>query len=147
MERIENIIDILLIPILPSLAILIGLYIQKLIKKAQADLQITNDSIVALRIGEATNAVVNAIQHTTQTYVEFMKDKGAFDEKAQVEALNLAKERARIMMSDLVQKTVVDVSGDLDLWLKTMIESKIKELKAMEVSSCEPIEKKAPEVL
>ena len=48
METLKNIINILLIPILPSLAVLLGLYIQKLIQKAKAELEIAEGSQVAI---------------------------------------------------------------------------------------------------
>ena len=129
METLKNIINILLIPILPSLAVLLGLYIQKLIQKAKAELEIAEGSQVAFRIDEATQAVIDAIQYTAQTYVDFMKDNDAFDVTAQKEALLVTVQKAKLLMSAAAQKTVSDVSGDLDAWIRTMIEAKIKELK------------------
>lgn len=129
METIENIINILLIPILPSLAVLLGLLIQKLIQKAKADLEIANGSQVSLRIDEATQAVMDAIQYTMQTYTEYMKDQGTFDKDAQKEALLISINKAKFFMSEAAQKTVIEVSGDLNGWIRTMIEAKIKELK------------------
>ena len=129
MTTVENIVSLLLIPILPSLAILIGLYLQKLIQNAKADLKLSETSQVALRIDEATQAVMDAIQFTTQTYVDVMKGKDAFDMAAQRQALLLTTQKAKLLMSETAQQTVTDVSGDLDLWVKIMIESKIAELK------------------
>lgn len=132
METVKNIVNILLIPILPSLAVLFGLYIQKLIQKAKADLEITKGSQVALRIDEATQAVIDAILYTTQTYTEYMKASDAFDPEAQKIALFMSIEKAKLLMSAAAQKTVTEVSGDLDVWIRTMIEAKIKELKEPE---------------
>lgn len=131
MQTLENIINLLLIPILPGLAVLLGLYIQKLIQKAKADLEIAQGSQVALRIDEATRAVMDGIQYTAQTYADFMKAHGAFDKDAQKEALLMSINKAKLLMSEAAQKTVTDVSGDLDAWIRTMIEAKIKELKEL----------------
>lgn len=129
METLNNIVNILLIPILPGLAVLLGLYIQKLIQKAKADLEIAQGSQAALRIDEATRAVMDAIQYTAQTYTDYMKDHDVFDQDAQKEALLMSINKAKLLMSAAAQKTVTDVSGDLDAWIRTMIEAKIKELK------------------
>lgn len=129
METLKTIVNILLIPILPSLAVLLGLYIQKLIQKAKADLEIAQGSQAALRIDEATRAVMDAIQYTAQTYTDYMKDHDVFDQDAQKEALLMSINKAKLLMSAAAQKTVTDVSGDLDAWIRTMIEAKIKELK------------------
>ena len=129
MNTLENIVNVILIPILPSLAVLLGLYIQKLIQKAKAEMEITQGSQVALRIDEATRAVMDAIQYTAQTYTEYMKDHGAFDHDAQKEALLMSINKAKFLMSEAAQKTVKEVSGNLNDWIRTMIEAKIKELK------------------
>ena len=129
METLKNIINILLIPILPSLAVLLGLYIQKLIQKAKAELEIAQGSQVAFRIDEATQAVMDAIQYTAQTYADYMKASDAFDQDAQKTALFMSIEKAKLLTSTAAQKTVTDVSGDLDAWIRTMIEAKIKEMK------------------
>lgn len=131
MEPLKNIINILLIPILPPLAVLLGLYIQKLIQKAKAELEIAKGSQVAFRIDEATQAVMDAIQYTAQTYADYMKASDAFDQDAQKIALFMSIEKAKLLMSAAAQKTVTDVSGDLDAWIRTMIEAKIKELKEL----------------
>lgn len=131
METLNNIINMLLIPILPSLAILLGLYINKLIKKAQEDLEVAQGTQMAIRLDEATQAVIDAIQNTTQTYVWYMKDNDAFDVQAQKEALRLTIETAKLLMSDIAKETITKVSGDVDVWVKTIIESKIAELKPL----------------
>lgn len=128
-EVLSNIVNLTLIPILPAVAVLLGLYIQKASAKLQEELQIAKDSKVALRMEEATQAVVDAVQYTTQTYVAAMKDKDAFDKQAQEAALKLSADKAVLLMSDAAKRTADDVSGDFDGWLKTMIESKIRELK------------------
>ena len=149
METLNNIISMLLIPILPSLAILLGLYIKKLIKKAQEDLEISQGTQMAIRMNEATDAVIDAIQNTTQTYVWYMKNNNAFDIQAQKEALRLTTETAKLLMSDAAKETITKVSGDVDVWIKTMIESKIAELNPLpyiENTVVEACENEGPEV-
>lgn len=147
METLKTIVNILLIPILPSLAVLLGLYIQKLIQKAKADLEIAQGSQAALRIDEATRAVMDAIQYTAQTYTDYMKDHDVFDQDAQKEALLMSINKAKLLMSAAAQKTVTDVSGDLDVWIRTMIEAKIKELKPIGLNSMSAESVDSPENL
>ncbi|WFF72659.1 hypothetical protein [Proteiniclasticum sp. QWL-01] len=128
MDTLENIVNVILIPILPSLAILLGLYLQNLIQKAKAQLELAEGSQIALRLDEATQAVVEAIKYTAQTYVDYMKKQNAFDAVAQKEALLMAIQKAKLLMSANAMKTIEDVSGDADAWIRTMIEAKIKEM-------------------
>lgn len=68
-----------------------------------------------------------------------MKDNDAFDVTAQKEALIMSINKAKLLMSAAAQKTVTDVSGDLDAWIRTMIEAKIKELKPIKLPEPLPI--------
>lgn len=135
MEQLERIVSLLLIPILPSLAILLGLYLQKAIQKAKAELALTEGSQIALRLDEAGQAVAAAVLYTAQTYTEYMKSKNAFDRDAQKEALLLATSKAKMLMSTAAQETIQKVSGDVDVWIKTMIEAKINEMKPVELKA------------
>lgn len=132
MQTLEQIINVLLIPILPALAILLGLMIRKQTDRIAAELGLAEDSQVALRLNEATVAVTDAILYTTQTYVHAMKEKGAFDKEAQAAALELATAKAKLLMDDAVQHTITNVAGDLDAWIQTIIEAKIGEMASIE---------------
>ena len=137
MQTIEQIVNLLLIPILPALAVLLGLMIKKHTEKIAAELGLAEDSMIALRLNEATIAVTEAIQFTAQTYVDAMKDRNAFDEIAQKAAVEMATAKAKLLMDAAVQTTITNVAGDLDAWIQTIIEAQINEMATTKLEQCE----------
>lgn len=137
MQTIEQIVNLLLIPILPALAVLLGLMIKKQTEKIAAELGLAEDNMIALRLNEATIAVTEAIQFTAQTYVDAMKDRNAFDEIAQKAAVEMATAKAKLLMDAAVQTTITNVAGDLDAWIQTIIEAQINEMATTKLEQCE----------
>lgn len=138
-ELLENIVSVILIPLLPSLAILLGLYVRSITRKLEEELKLDKDSRTALRMQEATNAVIDAVQYTTQTYVDFMKKHNAFDNEAQKEAMRLSREKAMLLLDASSKDLIQNISGDLDSWLTTMIESKLLETKPLNLHAGSPL--------
>lgn len=78
---------------------------------------------------EATNVVLSAVRATFQTYVESLKNTGAFTSEAQLEALNKAKATIFSQLSNEVKDYITNNYGDLNEWITTQIESSIQVLK------------------
>ena len=73
--------------------------------------------------------VTRAVMTITQTYVESMKKKNAFDEKAQKEALNKCLAIINTQLTQELKDYVEENFGDLQSYLLTLIESTILGLK------------------
>lgn len=73
--------------------------------------------------------VLRAVMTVTQTYVESMKKKNAFDEKAQKEALNKCVAIINTQLTQELKDYVEENFGDLQSYLLTLIESTILGLK------------------
>lgn len=74
-------------------------------------------------VNTAVEVVVDAVNATTQTYVESLKKQGAFTKEAQIIAFNQSRSAAIAQISESTKKLIIDKYGDFDLWLKNKIES------------------------
>ena len=84
------------------------------------DLSITNKYLL-----ELNDLVWDVASATTQTYVSELKDKGVFDRKAQREAFLLTRDAVKHLMSDGMKRTVAGARGDLDDYLRFLIEAAV----------------------
>lgn len=73
--------------------------------------------------------VTRAVMTVTQTYVESMKKKNAFDEKAQKGALNKCLAIINTQLTQELKDYVEENFGDIQSYLLTLIESTILGLK------------------
>lgn len=78
----------------------------------------------------AGDIVTQAVKETAQTYVDSLKKTGAFDEIAQREAFNRAKETALKMLTKDAIEAIEMVYGDINTWLRSKIESAVNDNKA-----------------
>ena len=80
-------------------------------------------------LNDGLTVLENSVKYTYQTYVEGMKDKDIFDEAAQKQALQMAKDKALSMLSEGFIETIKNLYGHVNNWLETNIESTIYTLK------------------
>ena len=80
-------------------------------------------------LNDGLTVLETSVKYTYQTYVEGMKDKDIFDEAAQKQALQMAKDKALSMLSEGFINMIKDMYGDVNNWLETNIESTIYTLK------------------
>ena len=95
-----------------------------LAKKQEATARMQSESAKRL-LEEACDAVTNAVLCTNQTYVDALKESGTFSPENQKEAFRRAYEAALSIMSEEAAAFVGNLCGDLDAWLKTMIEARV----------------------
>lgn len=115
--------DVLLqvIKILAGLVASVGIpYIVSVIKK-----YIKNDKINEY-IERADDYLSDAVLMVTQTFVDNCKKEGKFDAEAQKKAFQMAADAWLAMMSDEMKKIILKEVGDLETYIKTKIESKVK---------------------
>ena len=125
-EILTTLVQVVVIPAIPVLVTYLVKYL-----KAKADQTTTkiNNELIRTYLQEATDAVLQAVTYTAQTYVDTLKKQGKFDKEAQQKAFNTAKDIALKLLTDEAKQMIEDLYGDLMLWLETKIEQTVKEQK------------------
>jgi len=120
---IREIIEGLLVPILPILTA----YIISLLRKKTADIE-ENTKLTSYSkyINILENAVETAVDAVSQTVVDTAKKNGNFDSNAQAEALNLAKSKVGAIVSNNAKNAITEAHSDFDAYVNDKIEAYIK---------------------
>lgn len=118
--------------VLPLLVAVSGYVIAYLRKKAAEVSGNIEDKTIRTYVQEANDIVIQAVDTLFQTYVNELKSKGQFDKQAQLEAFNKAKDISLALMSTDAKEVLIQLYGDLDLWIKTKIEQAVKRDKDLE---------------
>lgn len=118
--------------VLPLLVAVSGYVIAYLRKKAAEVSGNIEDKIIRTYVQEANDIVIQAVDTLFQTYVNELKSKGEFDKQAQLEAFEKAKDISLALMSTDAKEVLIQLYGDLDLWIKTKIEQAVKRDKDLE---------------
>ena len=87
------------------------------------------DAKAANFLNTLTTIVFNCVQEVYQTYVESLKNSGSFNEAAPKEAYNRCLSKVKTQLAPEVVDYVMKNFGDLDSYLKSLIESAIYSLK------------------
>lgn len=77
----------------------------------------------------AQSIISSAVESTTQTYVDALKKAGQFNEEAQKTAKEKALAIAKKMLTEEVRNAIVEVYGDLDTYLDSMLETMVHQNK------------------
>lgn len=96
--------------------------------KSLINTKIKNEKARAL-LNSATTVVSNVVKATYQTYVESIKGTDAWTKDAQEKALQNAVTAARSQLSEEVEKYISDNFGDVETWIKSLIETTLYNLK------------------
>lgn len=72
---------------------------------------------------------MDAVLYANQVYTDSLKASGRFDEAAQKEAFNRAYVEAINLISDQAKKTIEQLYGSFDKWLKLKIEAAVNSAK------------------
>lgn len=114
---------------LPLLVAVLGYLIAYLRKKAAEVTANIENQTIRFYIEEANEIVFQAVETLFQTYVDDLKKKGQFTKEAQQEAFNRAKDITLQLLSAEAREILIEIYGDLDLWIKTKIEQAVKQNK------------------
>ena len=104
-------------------------YIQRAGERAQAN---TDDIKVQGYIKEITDAISDAVEATSQTYVDALKKAGKFDDEAQREAARRALTACIASISPAANAFIKSVYGDFEVYLKNKIEAEVRKQKKAE---------------
>ena len=101
-----------------------------LIKKAGTALtdqieEKTKSDKLAQGVQRASDIVEQVVVAITQTYVDDLKKSGSFDEDAQKQALQMAREAASELISSEVQQLISENYNNFTDWLLSAIEAAV----------------------
>lgn len=77
-------------------------------------------------IDKAQNVIVQCVDYVNQTYVDALKEEGKFDKDAQKIAFARSREYVLRMIDDKAKEAVIEIFGDFELWVDSMIESSVR---------------------
>lgn len=77
-------------------------------------------------IEEITTAVAEAVQSTSQTYVDALKEQGSFDKEAQEKARNTAILTVLRILSPAAKKYIESVCDNTEEYLTAKIEAEVR---------------------
>jgi ribosome-binding factor A len=78
---------------------------------------------------DLTNIIMSSVMTIAQTYVDSLKQQGAFTEEKQKEAFNKCLALIKEQLTPELKKYIEDNFGDMEAYLKSQIESMIKSMK------------------
>lgn len=85
-------------------------------------------------IDNAQNIVTSIVESINQTFVDSLKASGNFNEEAQKKAKEDAIAKAKELLSEETIDAVEVLHGDINVYLDTVIERIVSELKKIKVS-------------
>jgi hypothetical protein len=126
MEFVKNILYILITAAVPVLTTYLCKFLYT--KWTEGKVHIENEKI-ANTLDNVIQIVLDAVEATNQTFVDELKKKGEFTEESALEAFNTTKEIVLDMLSEDAADVIATVYGDIDVYLDTLIEATVRQLK------------------
>lgn len=126
MEFIKDLLYILITAAVPVLTTYICKFLYT--KWTESKTNIKNKQVQDT-LDKVTNMALDVVQSTNQTFVDSLKKNGEFTKEAAIEAFNKSKETILKMLSYDAVMIITDIYGDIDVYLDTLIESLVKQLK------------------
>ena len=111
---------------IPALTVVFGWGLNKAVSIANSYI---SNKFAQNCLQNAANAVFNAVQYVNQTYVDALKEADKFDEDAQRIAYDRALAAAKKALTQETVTFIKETFGDLDSYLKPMIESQVRSQK------------------
>ncbi|EOS77842.1 hypothetical protein C819_00457 [Lachnospiraceae bacterium 10-1] len=133
MMEISEVINYILYIILTAVLPVVAAYAVSLIKAKIIESGLIADAakneVIGQIIESALSDVMDAVLYVNQVYTDSLKASGRFDEAAQKEAFNRAYVEAINLISDQAKKTIEQLYGSFDKWLKLKIEAAVSSVK------------------
>ena len=103
--------------------IVVSLCIPYIVKLAKD--KIHNDRVNKY-VDKAENVIGQIVDFVNQTYVDGLKKEGKFDKEQQEVAFEMSKDYAMRLINEETKKACIELFGDFELWLNSMIESSVR---------------------
>lgn len=126
MEVLKDLLYILITAAVPVLTAYVCKFLYA--KWTEGKVKIENEKI-STTLDSVIKMVLGVVESVNQTFVDELKKKGAFTEDSAKEAFNKSKETALKMLSNESADIITKVYGDVDVYLDTLIEATVKQLK------------------
>lgn len=118
-EIVVNVIAVVVTSVVVPLVTLLGAKLTQWING-----RIKDDETKKM-VEEINQIVSTNVSFVFQTYVENLKKKDKFDDKAQSYALRYAQEKILNDLGDIAKEHILEHYGDINGWIITQIESNI----------------------
>lgn len=123
MEWLESIFEVCIIPLLG----LLTAYAIKWLKAKEVQILDQVDSDMGDKyIALLFETIRDCVSATSQTYVDSLKEQGAFNEQAQKIAFDKTLEAVLSVLSDDAKGYLSTIYGDLTVYIGTKIEAEVK---------------------
>ena len=126
MEFVKDLLYILITAAVPVLTTYVCKFLYA--KWTEGKIRIENEKI-SNTLDSVITMVLDVVEATNQTFVDELKKKGEFTEEAAAVAFQISKDRALTMLSVEAAEIISDVYGDVSVYLDTLIEATVKQLK------------------
>ena len=126
MEIIKDCLYILITAAVPVLTTYVCKFLYA--KWTESKVRVENEK-VANTLDNVVNMVLDVVESVNQVFVDELKKKGEFTKESAEEAFNKSKETALKMLSNDAADIITTVYGDVDVYLDTLIEATVKQLK------------------
>ena len=118
--------------LVPAAIILGTTYLAIFLNAKKNQIKENTDSEIAHKyLDMLEDTILKNVIATTQTYVQSLKDKNAFDEEAQKEAFKKTYDAVVISLTDEAKKYLNTIIGDLGTYITTRIEYNVKVTKGV----------------
>lgn len=126
MEWLQQIFEVLILPVLGVLAGFIVMFLQA--KSKEIILKVNNDTADKY-IQMFTETICTCVTATNQTYVESLKAQGKFDADAQKIAFEKTKNAVLAVLADDAKEYLTNMVGDFNAYLDQTIETTVNAVK------------------
>ena len=123
LDIIHQLFQTLLPVAMAAISVTLIYYITNVVKSSK----IKTDNELAIKyLDMLEDTITKAVLATTQTYVENMKNKNAFDKEAQKTAFDMTYNAVMKVLTDDVKVYLEQIVGDLDTYITAQIEATVK---------------------
>ena len=126
MEILKDTLYIIVTTAIPVLVTYLCKFLYE--KWTEGKIKIENEK-VSNTLDNVVKMVLDVVETTNQTFVDELKKNGEFTKEAATEAFHISKEKALKMLSDDAIEIISKIYGDVDVYLDTLIEATVRQLK------------------
>lgn len=129
MDTNEVLSTLFQVVIIPLLTVLTGFAVKWINAKAEEIKAKTSNGLFQKYLGMLDEAITSAVIAVNQTYVDALKEQGAFDGEAQKEAFNRVYDTIILTLNEDATRCLQEVIGDLNSYITNRIEEEVKTYK------------------
>lgn len=133
MELLKDILSIIIYTVITGAgAIIVKKVLDRLnasIDNIQVNTKLAEYEKLNKIIDQVQSVVATIVQSVNQTFVDSLKQSGIFTKESAIEAKNMALDMADTLLTEEAINAIEQVYGDVDVYLDSLIETLVKELK------------------